>query len=322
MHYYIGIDVGGTNLRAGAVTQQGKILSHVKTKSAEAGSAEEFAELCVALSRSAAEQAGISAESISGIGLGIPGMVDREKGVIIKTTNLPFRDVPLAEMMKKSWDTEVILGNDGNCAAVGEYFAGACRGTETSLTITLGTGIGGGYIVNGRIMTGKNHAAFEVGHMVIIQNGKPCNCGRKGCWERYASATGLKELTREEMLRSPDSLMWTLCDGDIGNVGGKTAFQAARQGDTAGKSVTDQYLNYLACGVTNLINIFQPEVLCIAGGVSNEEDDLFLEPLISLVEKERFTKEGPQTRIVKSALKGDAGLIGAALMAEELAGRG
>lgn len=153
--------------------------------------------------------------------------------------------------------------------------------------------------------------------MVIVVDGTPCNCGRRGCWEQYASATALKRLTREEMMRDPASAMWELCEGSVQKVGGRTAFQAARSGDAAGRRVVGLYLKYLAAGLTNLVNIFQPEILCLGGGVSNEADDLFLDPLRDLVAGERYNsrqKDAPQTLLVKCQLGNDAGVIGAALL--------
>ena len=313
----IGIDVGGTNLVAGVVDDQNRIVARAKRKTGESSTAEELCDSLVLLAREAAENAGLAGNEVEYVGLGFPGSVDRKTGVVCYTPNAPFLNTPIREWFHRSWDVPVYVGNDANCASLGECYAGAARGKQSAVIVTLGTGVGIGAVVEGQSFLGLNGNGMEGGHIVIVVDGEPCNCGRRGCWERYASATALKRLTREEMERSPDSAMWRLCEGSTGNVGGRTAFQAARAGDAAGRRVVDLYLKYLAAGLTNLVNIFQPEVLCLGGGVSNEGDDLFLEPLRELVARERYNthqKDVPQTQLLKCQLGNDAGIIGAALL--------
>ena len=314
---YIGIDVGGTNLVAGVVDENNQIVARAKRKTAASASVEMLCDDLVALAREAAENAGLQPDEVDDVGIGFPGAVDRKKGIVIYTPNAPFQNTPIRDWFHKSWDVPVYVGNDANCASLGECYAGAARGKHSAVVVTLGTGVGIGAVVEGQSFLGLNGNGMEGGHMVIVVDGAPCNCGRRGCWEQYSSATALKRLTREEMMHSPESALWELCEGSLDNVGGRTAFQAARSGDAAGQKVVNQYLKYLAAGLTNLVNIFQPEILCLGGGVSNEADDLFLEPLRDLVARERYNscqKDVPQTMLVKCQLGNDAGIIGAALL--------
>lgn len=314
---YIGIDVGGTNLVAGVVDESNQIVARAKRKTRASTSAEMLCDDLVTLSHEAAESAGLKPNEVAYVGIGFPGSVDRKKGTVLYTPNAPFLNTPIRDWFHKSWNVPVYVGNDANCASLGEYYAGAARGKNSAVVVTLGTGVGIGAVVEGQSFLGLNGNGMEGGHTVIVVDGVPCNCGRRGCWEQYASATALKRLTREKMAQCPESIMWQLCEGSLDNVGGRTAFQAARGGDETGKQVVNLYLKYLATGLTNLVNIFQPEVLCLGGGVSNESDDLFLEPLRDLVAEERYNthqKDVPQTVLVKCQLGNDAGIIGAALL--------
>jgi len=314
---YIGIDVGGTNLVAGVVNEDNQIVARAKRRTADSATAEMLCNDLVELACEAAENAGMALNDIHDIGIGFPGSVDRKNGIVLYTPNAPFLDTPIRQCFKKVCDVPVFVGNDANCASLGECYAGAARDKHSAVVVTLGTGVGIGAVVEGQSFLGFNGNGMEGGHMVIVVDGAPCNCGRRGCWEQYASATALKRLTREEMVRNPDSVMWQLCEGSLDKVGGRTAFQAARAGDEAGKLVVGTYLKYLAAGLTNLVNIFQPEILCMGGGVSNEADDLFLDPLRDLVAGERYNarrKDAAQTLLVKCQLGNDAGIIGAALL--------
>ncbi|HAH78742.1 MAG TPA: glucokinase, partial [Ruminococcaceae bacterium] len=198
----------------------------------------------------------------------------------------------------------------------GEYKAGALRGAKNAVAITLGTGVGSGIIIGGKIYAGSNFAGGELGHTVIVANGRPCTCGRRGCWEAYASATGLIASTREAMERDRASALWKIAGGSPEGVDGRTAFKAMRAGDAAGKAVVDGYIFYLACGIANCINIFQPDILCLGGGISNEGEALLV-PLRAAVKKEVFSKySSRQTVICRAQLGNDAGILGAALLGE------
>ncbi len=313
--YYIGIDVGGTNLVAGLVDELGHIFNKVNTPVSKDMTAEQFAGELVRMAKRLCEVGEVDPSQIESVGIGLPGVVDNKSGLFVQNPNMPFRDrdVPLREMFRKEWEIPVFLGNDANCAAVGEYWAGAAKGCDPAMLITLGTGIGGGLILDGKLFTGFANAGMEVGHMIIQPNGILCGCGSRGCWERYGSATALIQLTRLEMERERNSKLWTLVDGDSYKVQGRTPFQAARLGDAAAKRVLNNYLQGLSIGMINLVNMLQPEIICLGGGVSNAEDDLLLNPLRELVWNGSFDKNH-RVRIEKASLGNDAGVVGAALL--------
>ena len=219
-------------------------------------------------------------------------------------------------MMEERLGKKVIIENDANAAALGEYLAGSAKGSKNAVAITLGTGVGGGIIINGKIYSGSNFAGAELGHMVIVKDGKECGCGRKGCWEAYASATGLINLTKQKILsdKLEFSYMYKLCNGDLNKVEGRTAFDAMAAGDPTAKAVVEEYLGYLATGLVNIINIFQPDILCIGGGISNQGENL-LAPLRKIIESERYTKHNDkQTVVCTCSLGNDAGIFGAAYL--------
>ena len=237
------------------------------------------------------------------------------KEEIVKDKALMKRVKDVYALFHKYMNKPLYLENDGNCAAVGEYYAGAGRRSKRFVTITLGTGVGAGIIHNGKIYHGANGMAGEVGHMVIEQNGLPCPCGRHGCWEQYASATALKRMTAEALAAYPDSILARVITENDGHVSGQSAFIAAREGDPVGQMVCDRYVDYLACGVVNVVNIFQPDTLAIGGGVSNEADEQLLLPVQQRVARESIPcGKDRRTRIVKAQLGNRAGLIGAALL--------
>ena len=311
--YYIGIDVGGTNLAAGLVDAEGHIrhkLSRPVDRSMTADG------LCLELAQLAGEvcaAANVDQSRIGAVGAGFPGLVDNDSGVVIRTPNMPFRNTRFRELFQRIWDAPVYLGNDANCAAIGEYWAGAAKGCDPVVVVTLGTGIGGGMVSGGKLFAGYAGSGMEIGHMIIHPDGPLCGCGSHGCWEQYGSATALIRLTQQEMQRNAHSILWELCGGDIRQVQGRTAFQGARLGDPSARRVLDQYLKGLAVGLVNLVNILHPQVICLGGGISNAEDSLLLEPLRAMVLQNSYDKANP-TRLVKAALGNDAGIVGAALL--------
>ena len=219
-------------------------------------------------------------------------------------------------MMEERLHKYTKVENDANAAALGEFLAGSAKGTKNAIAITLGTGVGGGIIIDGKIYSGSNFAGAELGHMVIVKDGRECGCGRKGCWEAYASATALINMTKEAIRneKAEFSYMLHLADDDIDNVNGKTAFDAQQAGDNTGAEVVEKYIGYLATGLINIINIFQPDVLCIGGGIAGQGENL-LGPLHAIIEQERFTKyNDKQTKVCIASLGNDAGIIGAACL--------
>ncbi|MCL2883940.1 MAG: ROK family protein [Oscillospiraceae bacterium] len=300
--FTIGIDLGGTNIAAGLVDETGRIVHTQSVKTRSARPMDAIAADIAALAARVAAGGGVSLADVRWIGVGTPGMVNTDTGVVEFCSSLPMLHYPLAETLRAATGRPVHVDNDANAAAYGEYTAGAAKGAADALVITLGTGVGGGFIVGGRIYRGFNFAAAEVGHMVIHAGGRACKCGRSGCMEMYASATGLITTTCEEMGLPPEK------------VTGRTAFEAMRAGDEGGKRAVNRYLDDLACGVTNFLNILQPEVLCIGGGVSHEGEAL-LAPLRGRVMAEVYSRHSERnTRIVAAGLGNDAGIIGAAML--------
>ncbi len=312
--YYVGVDVGGTNLVAGLVNEDNQVLSHVKCRASGCPTADSMTCAIAKIAREAVQAAHVPETEVCHVGVGIPGAVERKNQFIYKTVNAPYEMYPFGERFRREWDIPVYLENDANCAVIAEFLVGAARGKESAIMVTLGTGVGGGFINYGHLEGGINLTGMEVGHMVIEVDGVPCPCGRRGCWEQYSSATGLKRAAREAIAANPESLLARIAEED-GKVGGRTAFTAARRGCSVGKRVTDGYLKYLIVGLTNLVNIFQPEVIVLGGGVSNEADEDFLYPIRRRIAGVHYTETGlVQTKIIKAGLGGDAGIIGASLL--------
>lgn len=315
--YRLGIDLGGTNIVAGVVNGNYEIIAKAQTKTLASRPAEEIVDDMAKVALEAAKKAGITLDDISGFGIGTPGSVDAKTGTVIYANNLGFYNLPMSDMMEERTGKRFFLANDADSAAYGEFIAGAGKGTNDFVMITLGTGVGGGIIIDGKIRSGFNGAGGELGHTVIMVSGEACTCGRDGCFEAYASATALIRQTKQAMVKCADSIMWKLCDNDINKVNGLTAFDAMRKGDKAGKRVVDAYIGFLSVGVTNLINIFQPEVFCIGGGVSKEGDNI-IKPLESIVYSENYARSIEKKTAIRAAMLGnDAGIIGAAFIGDQ-----
>lgn len=313
--YYVGIDLGGTNIAAGILDESLKI---VKKGSVPTGNTRHYSDIIKDMAMLVIQllkETGISKNEVDSIGIGGPGTCDRENGVLLYTNNIKFEDVPMRSEMQKYIPLQVYLENDANCAALGESMAGAARDVSDSITITLGTGIGGGIILNNKIYIGFNGMAGEIGHIVLNKQGEICTCGRKGCWEAYASATALIKQTRNAAQKYPESLINSLVNGDLNRIDAKTAFDAMRQGDSIGTSVVNEYIAYLGEGVSDLINIFQPSRIVIGGGISKEGDTILV-PLREIARKSTYFGEGdvPHTQIVEAQLGNDAGIVGAAML--------
>lgn len=310
--YRLGIDLGGTNIVAGVVDENYKIIATAKRKTNCPRPAEEIVDDMAAAALEAIKNAKLTVLDIEAAGVGAPGSIDAKNGIVTYSNNLDFYDLALADMLKERTSLNFYLENDANAAAYGEFVAGAGKGTKDFIMITLGTGVGGGVIIDGQIRSGFNAAGGELGHTVIAMNGEMCTCGRQGCWEAYASATALIRQTKQAMIKYSDSIMWELCEGDISKVSGITAFEAMRKGDFAGRLVVDRYIEYIAVGIVNNINIFQPEIICIGGGISKEGDAL-IKPIKKYLMGEDYARYSKRKAEVKTAVLGnDAGIIGAA----------
>lgn len=313
--YWLGIDLGGTNIATGVVDENYNIIGRGKVKTYAAGkNPENIADSIAKAVDMAIKDSGIDPKDIESMGIGSPGSILPDKGVVATANNLGFQNVPLCQMLKDRTGYDFYIENDANAAAYGEILAGAGKGHKNIVAVTLGTGVGGGIIIDGKIFSGFNHAGGEIGHTVILYNGAACSCGRSGCWEAYASATALINQTKSAMIKARDSVMWELANGSLDNVNGKTAFDAMRKGDPVGKKVCDKYIEYVSVGVVNMINIFQPEILCIGGGISKEGDNL-IKPITEFVNLDRYTRNSPNQTVIKTARLGnDAGIIGAAFL--------
>ena len=310
--YYIGIDLGGTNIAVGLVNDEKKLVYKKSRPTLTNRKIEEIIKDMAELALEVLRDNNIPESDVGAIGIGSPGTVDGKNGVIIYSCNIPFDNTNIREEFKKYTAIPVYCGNDADVAALGEAYAGAAEGCDSAIMITLGTGVGGGIIINKHIVAGFNGAGGELGHMVIVHEGVPCNCGRKGCWEAYSSATGLIRMTKEAMQETKETLLWEICP-NIDDVEGKTAWDALAKGDKVAAAVIDKYIRYLATGLTNIINIFQPEVLCLGGGVA-KQGQLLIDMLMPYIEKERYSKGIPQTVIKPAVLGNDAGIIGAAML--------
>lgn len=312
--YRIGVDLGGTNIATGIIDENYKIIGRGKVKTRAPRPAEEiFASIKEAADMAVAD-AGISYREVSSIGIGTPGSVNKDTGTIEFSNNLKFHNVPAKKMLEDLFGKPVYLENDANAAALGEAVAGCGNGVKDFVAVTLGTGVGSGIIIDGKIHRGSNFCGGEMGHMVINVDGIPCNCGRKGCWEKYASATALVSQAVEAMEGNKDSLLWKTCNGDLNQVDGRSIFEALDMGDEVAKAVIDRYLYYVAVGIANIINALQPETVCVGGGISGQGEKI-LKPIREIIKSERYSVYADkQTAIVPAALGNDAGIIGAALL--------
>lgn len=320
--YKIGVDLGGTKISAAIVDKDYNIIRKVTCPTEAMRPADIITSAIADLCRGASEEAGVPFSDVSSIGIGIPGAIDSSGGIIEYSCNLPtYISYPIVAKMRELTGKEnIFIDNDANAAALGEAVAGAAKGSSSSVMITLGTGVGGGVVSGGKILPSFNGAGGELGHTVIVHGGVPCPCGRRGCFEAYSSATSLVRMTKERLAELKNanipSLMLDMCSGDPEKANTRTAFDASKQGDAEAQRLIGEYTGYLACGITNLINIFQPEVFLIGGGLSGEGDYL-LEPLIPIIEREQYThtyQKAKQTKVKIATLGNDAGIIGAAAL--------
>ena len=316
--YYIGIDLGGTNIAAGIIDSSDKMIVKGSTPTLAERGADAIVKDMAALCEKLVIEAGLTFEDIESAGIGTPGSIDPAKGTVFYANNLPFNDFPICDELRRYIPLKkVYIENDANVAALGEAVAGAARGAKHAVMITLGTGVGGGIVIDGKLYSGFNFAGAELGHMVIMTGGKPCTCGRNGCFEAYASATGLINMTKEKIEQceaSGRATLMTEIAAKAGKVSGRTAFDAMRAGDEPAREVVDSYIYYLACGLVNVVNIFQPEILVIGGGICNEREYL-TDPLNVYLAKESYPAAGGKVTKLKIAeLGNDAGIIGAAAL--------
>lgn len=312
---YIGVDVGGMSIKAGLVDDEGKILfkDTKKTNSVEGGKEallKDIKDLMIEM----IDHARKNDLNPLAIAFGIPGVVNNKLGTIDYACNLYVEDVPLKEYLK-DLGLPVFLSNDANVAALAEERFGAAKGYKDVVLLTLGTGIGGGVVINDKLFEGVDGKGAELGHATLVVDGNECSCGRRGCFETYASASALLRYTKDEMNKAKDSMMWEYCKGDINNVNGLTSFECAKKGDAAANRVIDTYVKYLSEGILNYCNIFRPQIILIGGGISNQGDYL-INKVKAYCEKFNYGyKHTPKVEIKVAELKNDAGIIGCACLA-------
>lgn len=310
---YIGIDLGGTNIAAGLVDDGGRILYSASVPTFKERHWREIIKDMATLAQKVVIDGGHALHEVTAVGIGCPGTVDKARGVVVYSNNIVMHNVPMAQEFRKYLDLPVYLENDANAAALGEY-ATCGEGADSFVFMTLGTGVGGGIILDGKVWSGFNGAGAEIGHQTLVFGGKPCTCGRKGCLEAYASVTALIEQTKEAMAAHPESLMNEWVDTH-GKVTGRTSFECAKLGDQAAIEVRDKYIEYVAEGICSIVNVLQPKILAIGGGISRE-GEVLLSPIKAYFAENDFNKHMPKCDIRIARLFGDAGIVGAAKAAE------
>ena len=310
---YIGVDLGGTGIKAGVVSEEGKILVKDSIPTGQERGYQPVIADIAALCLRVVEEAGLSLGDVAAIGVGVPGICDPRTGVVPFCTNLGWHEVSFVDEMHKHIDLPVFVDNDATVAGYAESIAGVSAGSASSVFITLGTGVGGGVVINGKPFSGAHGVGSEIGHMILQMGGEPCTCGNYGCFERYASATAIIREARKAVAAHPESLMLARCGGDPGKMTAKIAIDCAKEGDETALAVFDWYVNGLAHGIISVINMFDPEVIVLGGGVSMAGEYL-LSAVREAVKPLVFYKTMPYARIELACLGADAGIIGAALL--------
>jgi glucokinase len=311
--YYIGVDLGGTGIKAGVVDEKGVILAKASCPTGvERGHAAVIRDMA-ALCGEAAEKSGISMDEVKAVGIGIPGIFDPATNLVPFCTNLQWHQVPILDEMHKYLDKPIYVGNDATVAGLAESVAGVSSDVKNSVFITLGTGVGGGVVMDGKVFSGPHGIATEVGHMITVAGGEMCTCGNRGCWERYASATAIIREGRKCAEANPQSAIAKAVNGDLDEITAKLVIDLAKDGDPDAMKIFDEYVYHLCVGLVNLINVYDPEVIALGGGVSHSGEFLInavREKLPEMV----FFKTMPYARVELAQLGNDAGIIGAAML--------
>ena len=310
---YIGIDLGGTNIAAGIVREDGKIVVQSSVPTLSQRPTDEIVKDMVFLSKQLIKDAELELNDIEAVGIGCPGTINFETGEVIYSNNIKMEHYMLAKEFQKYLNLPVKIDNDANCAAMGENIVSG-NNVPIFMFITLGTGVGSGLILNGKVFRGFNGAASEAGHITLVSGGEPCTCGKRGCWETYASVTALIRQTKVAMEKNPESLMHEIAKAE-GKISGRTSFDAAKQGDKAAQAVVKQYAQYVADGIVSVENVLQPDIISVGGGISREGEYL-LQPVCEYAAANGFNKFMPKTKIVTAQSFNDAGIIGAAMIAK------
>ncbi len=309
MRYIIGIDIGGTNLVVGTVAEDGsEVLGLVSEPTQSERGADTVLDRIVSLAR--ASQQAASGRDIVGVGIGAPGPLDTKRGVVLLTPNLGWTNMPLRDRLASALGLRATLDNDANCAILGEWWRGAARGARHVVGLTVGTGIGGGIVLDGRIYHGASDVAGEIGHMTIDSTGRRCKCGNYGCLEAYASGPAIAARAVEGIEAGVETMLPGYVNGDLSLVTAQVVYEAAHDGDAFALEVVRDTAQFLGAGVANILNIFNPDVVVICGGVTLAGDRLFV-PLRSEVNRRAFKPAVQACRIVPGELPGTAGVVGA-----------
>lgn len=310
MNCYAGIDFGGMSVKVGLFDDRANLLTKLSAATSKEDGYAATVEKTMQTVRGACAKAGVPASQLAAVGMGTPGVIDGENGIVVRWTNYGWEDKPFAADLEKGLGVPVRVTNDANAAALGEAKFGAGKKYKSSILLTLGTGIGSGIVLDGKLFEGTCGGGAEAGHMVIESGGVPCPCGRRGCFEQYASATALIRDTKRAMFENKNSALWRIA-GTPENVDGRTAFLAARGGDAAARKVVDTFVQYLADGIANLVALFRPEAILLGGGISGEGEAL-LAPLRRRVGERLYVDAARiPLALVRAALGNDAGIWGA-----------
>ena len=314
--YYIGVDIGGMSIKTGIVDESGKILTSSVIETEKIQPEKQIEKIANQIEK-LIEDFNVKKCEIVGVGVGCPGAIDVRNGVVKSSSNLKWTEFPLKCLLEESLGLKVRVANDADCATLGEVLFGAGKGYSTAVMLTLGTGVGGGVVLNGKLYEGPFGMASELGHITLKMGGEPCGCGRSGCFEQYASASALIRISKEKMLENRSSKMWEYCQNDLDKVNGKTAFDCAKNGDFTANLVVDEYVKNLSEGMLNYCNIFRPELIIIGGGISKEGDYL-ISKVKSYMQKYNYGYLGsPKCEIIVAKLRNDAGIIGASALVME-----
>lgn len=313
---YIGIDVGGTDVKIGLLDENANILAQGKTPTGVGGSYQEIIRNMAEYAVKLLTQTGFTMDDVAAVGMGVPGVTDKQSGVVMRCVNMDWWDIPLREEMQKHIPKPMVIDNDANLAGFAESVCGVSAGTDSSMFITLGTGVGGGLVFNGKLWSGHNGAGGEVGHITMMIDGEQCTCGRKGCLERYCSATALIRIAKEAAIEHHESTLWSVSDNNLEKLNGKNIFACAMAGDATALQVFDRYIHYLCLGLTSVIALLDPEVIVIGGGLS-KDGPFLLKAINERIQGYLAFPEVPYAGIKIATLGANAGFIGAAMLAKQ-----
>lgn len=314
MRHYLGVDLGGTNIAAGIVDEQYNVIAKKSVPTGAGRSVEEIVKDIAELSLSVSAEAGFAMEDFTSWGIGTPSYVNPKTRLLVHVNNLGWKNLPIFDYLNQYTNLPIYIENDANCAALGEVLTGAAKEHRNAIMLTLGTGVGGGIILDSKIYSGGDMMGAELGHTKLVFGGEQCTCGQLGCLESYCSATALIRHTKGAIWQHPHSLIWELCGNNPENINAKIVFTANEQGDICAQHLVEQYVEYLAAGISTFITIFRPEVIILGGGIADAGDALF-KPLQEKLYKNTFAAaEIGIPPVVKAKLGNDAGIIGAALL--------